>query len=44
MDCNTEKVWIDLEKHIKMSTGNINPYLTTLAIATAHILGYETAK
>ena len=34
----------DLEKHIQMSTGNNNTYPTTVSLATAHILIYETAK
>lgn len=44
MGCNTEKVWLDFEQHMKMSMEDNNQYPTTLHLATAHILGYKKAK
>lgn len=44
MGYNIDKVLLDLEQHMKMSTGDNNSYQTTLFQASAHILGNKTAE
>lgn len=42
METNVDKVQLDLEEHLKISTWTNNQYLTTIAKALAHMLSYKT--
>lgn len=44
MGCTINKDRLNLEEHMKISTGDNNPYSTKLAQASAQILSYETAE
>lgn len=44
MGYNINKVRLDLEDNMRILTGDNNLYPTTLAWASAHILGYRTAE